>query len=334
MTTLELAYLTQLPFLTRPRMRLLNKRCTCIEELNKNIAQELKLTDEQFVILNELKLRWSASVFRQFLEQRSIECISRYDKEYPFLLKHIPDPPELLFAQGNIDLLKEECVSIVGTRKPSTYGKKALQYVFDTLPSICVVSGGAFGIDTMAHEMAYEKRMPRIVILGMGIVKRPERLQKTKVFRDYQYSLFLSEYWLNRSAEKYTFPERNRIISGLSKASIIVEGPRKSGSLITAAHANEQGRDVIAVPGPVYNPRSAGCHFLLESGAHVYSRELLQSIYVKTHSPSNAERQLMMQLKTPKYRDELVGESIDSTLSNLELHGVIEKTIDGRYRKT
>lgn len=202
------------------------------------------------------------------MAQIPIDKISIHDKRYPELLKKIPDAPAVLYAQGRI-LAKERCFAIVGTRRCSTYGKHiAMEIAGDlTEAGFTIVSGLAPGIDTAAHRAAVERDRRTIAVLGSGIDEKslyPKEniLLARKIVE--KGGAVLSEYPPGTPASKITFPRRNRIISGLSLGTLVVEAKRKSGALITAEYTKKQGRKLFAVPGSIHSPNSRGPHFLLK----------------------------------------------------------------------
>ncbi|MBI5753684.1 DNA-protecting protein DprA [Candidatus Peregrinibacteria bacterium] len=191
------------------------------------------------------------------------------DSNYPNLLKHITKPPEKLFYRGNLDHLTKTCISIVGTRKYSAYGEEMTQKIIRDLSclDICIVSGLALGIDSIAHRTALECGLPTIAVLGNGIdyIYPAENLGLALEIE--KNGLILSEYPGKFEALRTNFPQRNRIVSGLSIGTIMIEAPEKSGALITAKYALEQGREIFAVPGDIDRENSLGTLRLLQKGA-------------------------------------------------------------------
>lgn len=191
------------------------------------------------------------------------------NSHFPYLLTKIFDPPEKLFYRGNLEVLQKTCVSIVGTRKNTDYGEYVTTTLVEALAimDIAIVSGLAIGIDTLAHKVALANNLPTIAVLGSGIdnIVPPENKQLAKEIE--KTGLVLSEYPDITHASKATFPQRNRIVSGLSIVTIVVEAPEKSGALITARLALDQNRDVFAVPGDIDRPESRGALKLLQNSA-------------------------------------------------------------------
>ncbi len=208
--------------------------------------------------------RWAAEV-----ERAGMRVVTAFDPEYPAPLLEIPDPPFLLFAQGNLERLKLPAVAVVGSRDATRYGRDVASLLARELSSVgvTVVSGFARGVDSAAHKAALESAGGTIAVLGCGLdVEYPRehgRLKEAMRKRD----LLLSEFPPGTEPRASNFPVRNRIIAGLSSGVVVVEASRRSGSLITARLANDFGRDVFAVPGSVYSETSVGAHELLRDGA-------------------------------------------------------------------
>ncbi|OES43626.1 DNA-processing protein DprA [Domibacillus iocasae] len=206
------------------------------------------------------------------LMKSSSTFIPIYDKKYPKQLKRLPQPPWGLFAMGDVNLLKtENMLAVVGARNGDQYGKEALQSIIPFLieKKISIVSGLARGIDAFSHELALQAGGKAIAVIagGFGHFYPRENIQLAQ--RISKEGLILSEYAPEKRPEKWQFPARNRIVSGLSKGVLVVQAAKKSGSLITAAFALEQGIDVFAVPGPITHPLSEGVHSLIADGAKI-----------------------------------------------------------------
>lgn len=202
-----------------------------------------------------------------------IVCLEQSDALYPDLLRLIASPPQRIYCIGNLELLKKEKVSVVGSRKTTPYGKWAAYNLAKNLSEcdVVTVSGLAFGIDAEAHKGALTGLGGTIAVMASGVdvcspvgnMRLRENMLKSGK------ALIISEFEPGALAQKYTFPIRNRIISGLSLATVIVEAGIKSGSLITANHAIDQGRDVYAVPGNMDRHTSYGCNKLIKDGAEI-----------------------------------------------------------------
>jgi len=195
--------------------------------------------------------------------------IHALDGAYPALLKKIPDPPTILYVQGDSAWLNRPCIALVGSRNATAYGKTVAERLATQLAShgITVASGFARGIDRSAHEGAIRGGGGTVAVLGCSLdMDYPSGhgdLRKAIA----SHGCLISEFPIGTEPAEYTFPRRNRIISGISLGVVVVEALEKSGALITARHAMEQDREVFAVPGPVFAPTSKGPHGLLKDGA-------------------------------------------------------------------
>jgi DNA processing protein len=200
-----------------------------------------------------------------------IKKISIEDENYPKLLKEIKDPPKILYYLGEIKL-SENYFAIVGTRRFSSYGKQvALEIAGDLAEAgLTIVSGFATGIDTFAHQATIERGKRTIAVLGTGLDEKSiypkSNLKLVNEILEIGGCL-ISEYPPGTHGSEFTFPQRNRIISGLSLGVLVVEAKEKSGALITANFAFSQKRKVFAIPGPIYSSNSRGPHFLIKKGA-------------------------------------------------------------------
>jgi len=199
-----------------------------------------------------------------------IQTITYFDPAYPSLLKEIYQPPWVLYAKGDLSFLQEQRkLAIVGSRYPTVYSKQVIIAMMTKLvrERVVIVSGLAKGVDAIAHRTADEHNGKTIAIIAGGfkhIYPKENILLADKITRSH---LLLSEYPPNTKPLKWHFPMRNRIISGLSRGTLVVEAKRKSGSLITAHLALQEGRDVFAVPGSIFSPTSFGPNDLIKQGA-------------------------------------------------------------------
>ena len=191
------------------------------------------------------------------------------DALYPPLLLDTADPPLLLYAQGRIDLLQTEGLAIVGSRNPTPQGQahaKDFARHFSEAGWV-VASGLALGIDGAAHEGALAGGAGTIAVVGTGLDRVYPKQHRDLAHRIAQEGLMLSEYALGAPALAAHFPQRNRIIAGLTRGTLVVEAALQSGSLITARLATEAGREVFAIPGSIHQPQARGCHALIKQGA-------------------------------------------------------------------
>jgi len=206
-------------------------------------------------------------------KETGIDFITESDNEYPQQLREIKSAPFILFYTGNINLLKKKQLAVVGTRRYTEYGKMVVEKIIPEIAQagIIITSGMAQGIDTLSHLATTSINQPTIAVLGSGI-SQAQNNNYTKVTADTILSnggLIVSEYPPFMPATKYTFPARNRIVSGLSMGTLVIEAGKKSGTMITVNYALEQNREVFAVPGNIFSDRSAGTHHLIKEGAQI-----------------------------------------------------------------
>lgn len=207
---------------------------------------------------------------RQIKEfNNKISTVTPLEDGYPSLLRHIKDPPEILYYIGDLSLASQLCVSAVGSRKATPYGKWAAFTLGEKLGhnGVVSVSGMAQGIDSFVHKGALKAKGKTIAVLGNGPDICFPPMNWELMIRIAEEGLILSEYAPGVHATKFTFPLRNRIISGLSVATVVIEAGLHSGSLITAERASEQGREVYAVPGNINNIYAIGGNKLIKDGA-------------------------------------------------------------------
>ena len=198
-----------------------------------------------------------------------LQPITIYDADYPQTLASIPDPPLILYARGDRKLLQGNHLSVIGSRKPSPTAKNKINVLLPPLieQSVTIVSGLAYGIDGMSHQLTLDQKGKTIAVLAFGFNHiYPKR--HTSLYRTIERNgLLLTEYPPDVKPERWQFPERNRIISGLSQATLIIEATEHSGTMITADQALEQGKDVFVVPDSIFLPEAKGCLKLLQEGA-------------------------------------------------------------------
>lgn len=218
--------------------------------------------DPQFIESTHNKIRQYKS--------NDIQIISIFDKEYPESLKQIYQPPWAIFAKGNLSLLgREPKLAVVGSRQGTQYGKSAIRFIFPRLveKGVVIVSGLAKGIDTFAHESALQLNGSTIAVIAGGLNHIYPKENTGLALEMMKTQLVLSEYPPDTIPEKWHFPARNRIISGLSFGTLLIEANIKSGSLITANYAVNEGREVFALPGSIFNPLSSGTNHIIQQGA-------------------------------------------------------------------
>ena len=271
--------------------------------------------------------------------------------KYPPLLKEIPDPPLVLYARGQLSSLLQPTVAMVGSRKPSITGREtAWRFAFELAGHhVTVVSGLALGIDAAAHGGCLEAGGRTIAVMGTGIDCIYPYRHRSLAEKIAEKGLLLSEFPLKSPPIAGHFPRRNRIISGLSLSTLVVEAAIRSGSLITARLALEQNRDVLAIPGSIYNPESMGCHHLLQQGAKLVttSADVLDELglehgkndtdfmFALARENKNLVKCIGFEVTTVDQiitRSGLSVEKVVCNLAELELQGLV-KAIPGGYMR-
>lgn len=233
---------------------------------NQYLNKKLKDTLKEEVLEKTKKLEF-------WLKKNNVGFMSVTSKEYPKELKAIEDRPYGLFYKGNLECLNKKKVAFVGSRNCTNYGIEVTKMLTKELVSynITIISGGAKGIDSVAHNGAINEDGSTIVVLGCGIdIVYPA--QNVSLFRKViEKGLIITEFLPKTPPVGYNFPRRNRIISGLSELVLVIEASKKSGSLITAGYALDQNKDVMAIPGSIFSKESEGCNQIIAEGAHPYS---------------------------------------------------------------
>lgn len=286
---------------------------------------------------------------KDYLASNNISYVTRADPAFPVsLVQREVDPPFVIYYKGDISLARNDCLAVVGTRRASPYGKYVTDKIVGELASeFTIVSGLAAGIDGFAHSAALKNGGKTIAVLGSGLFN-VSPVSNIGLFDEIcRNGLVMSEYTPDVHASVYTFPQRNRIISGLSKGVMVVEAAEKSGSLITADCALDQGRDVFAVPGDIDKPRSAGTNGLIKNGAVpvTCAQDVFDyySISVKKQKPQTAElsfsedKVLSMLTQGEMTFDALVENSglsvaeLNTALSSLLIFGLIHQKAKNLY---
>lgn len=206
---------------------------------------------------------------REWLNHDDNFIVTLADNHYPKSLLECSDPPPLLYAKGNLNLLNQKSIAIVGSRNASVQGEKNAEAFAHDLAklNLCIVSGLALGIDGAAHRGALQAKGATIAVVGTGLDIVYPAKHRDLAHQIVKHGLLISEFPLNTPSKPQNFPKRNRIISGLSLGCLVVEANIHSGSQITARLAAEQGREVFAIPGSIHSPMAKGCHQLIKQGA-------------------------------------------------------------------
>jgi DNA processing protein len=296
---------------------------------------------------NLLRVRSEIDLDREIakIERTGARFLTLTDDEYPTLLKTLPEAPPVLYIRGSLGAEDNRALSIVGTRKPTAYGRDAAYSLSKQLAArdVTIISGLAQGIDAAAHRGALDAGGRTIAVLGSGIDQLYPRENTGLAQEIAKHGALISEFPMGAPPEGRNFPRRNRIISGLSLGVLVVEAPEKSGALITAITAAEQGREVFAVPGNIFSQASSGTNRLIQDGAKLVMDvdDILDELKI-THTaieirktteqiaPANPlEAQLVDCLSAePLHIDEIVRMSglsaavVSSTLTILELKGI------------
>ena len=296
------------------------------------------------------RLRQRADRELKALEKIGGRALILDEPGYPELLRHIGQPPPVVYLCGNSALLEMNSVAVVGSRAATSYGRRVGRTISRDLAQagVCVVSGLALGIDAAAHNGALDAAGATIGVLGCGLDVVYPRGNRHLYELLRASGLLISEYPLGTPPEGFRFPARNRIIAGLSRAVVVVEASKKSGSLITVQHALDQGREIFSVPGQVDSMKSAGTHWLVQQGATlaVSAADVIGHLGIdhgnsaalpaSTHSRAELEPKLEAVLSIiepyPQSREALLqcsgltAAQFNEALLRLELEGLVEST--------
>lgn len=291
----------------------------------------------------------------QKLEKEGIDLITINNSLYPLLLKQIPYPPFGIYVKGKLtDSILN--LAVVGTRKPSDYGKIVVQKIIKELISygIVIVSGLAYGIDTIAHKSALENNGKTIAVLASGLNKITPVINKKLSSKIIKNGALISEYHPDFPSLKHNFAWRNRIISGLSIGTLVIEAKEKSGALITANFAFQQKRKVFAIPGSIFNENSVGCNNLIKKGAKLITiaEDIIEEIdksllkkkieIIKNQTNLTENEKLILNFlskEKPISLDKILeitnlkANEAMVILTELELKGLIQETNNGNYLK-
>lgn len=306
------------------------------------------------VLKNIDQLRGTLDLDRYFenIVQGDARVVTLLDEDYPVLLREIDQSPPVIYVKGRLIPADEFAVAMVGTRRVTAYGQQVARETSTFLAGhgLTIVSGLARGVDALAHQHALQAGGRTIAVLGCGVdvVYPPEHRQLAEAI--VENGALISDYPMGTQPEGINFPPRNRIISGLSLATIVVEAGERSGALITADFALEQGRDVFAVPGNVFSPASRGTNRLIQNGAFVMVSpqdvlDVLDLSQVEDYKdarqvlPADTTEAKILQVMDyePIHIDEIcnaVGlpvEKVSATLTLMELKGMVQHVGGMRY---
>jgi DNA processing protein len=245
--------------------------CGSAEEVFKSKSSKLAAIDGiGTVLLKNLK---DKSIFEKaekelkFIQENNINYAYFQDENYPEKLKHCIDSPILIFSAGNININKKRIISIVGTRQITSYGTEFCKKLIADLAPLdpIIISGFAYGVDIVAHQAAMEYGLQTIGVLAHGLNQIYPKTHKKYMAKMEENGGFITEFWSNTDPFRENFIARNRIVAGMSEATIVIESAEKGGSLITATMANDYNRDVFAVPGRISDKYSQGCNNLIKT---------------------------------------------------------------------
>lgn len=349
-------YRLKLSGLKSSKIRLLMNNYKRVRELESESKERLKELLEDNADVEKVRISFETDDYFRFinyLEKEKIGLISLLDYRYPQLLKNISMPPLFLFFKGDLGILNNErMISVVGTRKATKYGELGVMKVIKDLveADATIVSGLALGIDTLAHKETLRLKGKTVAVLGSGIdcFYPKGSLDVRKNIE--KYGVVISEFPIGTPPNPQNFPIRNRIIAGLSKGVVVIESPEKSGSLITAELALEEGRDVFAIPGDICAHFSKGCNNLIRDskgklitsgtdileeyswGKVVSEKDGLIVLSGKKLEIYNVLKIKMHLEEIQNYVDMDTGELL-SHLMELEIQGYIQSLSAGYYRR-
>lgn len=323
----------------------------CFEADSSKLYEKLPPAVAEEII--KMRRNTDPLAYMERLSSQGIATVSIEDEMYPQILKNISNPPYVIYYKGDIGITNRICLAMVGSRLATDYGKNTARRLGQELArqGITVVSGMARGIDSAAHLGALDVGGKTVAVLGSGINVIYPRENVKLFYRIIDEGAVISEFPLDIQPEPGNFPVRNRIISGLCRGVIVVEAKKKSGALITADFALEQGRDVFAVPGPVNSKNSEGTNNLIKQGAKLAScvEDILEEYFhLDTRAASQflqddfvvlgEDEKLIVECISSGARhfDEIIAETkldigvISTSLLKLEFRGIV-KALPGNY---
>jgi len=335
-------------------LKVVGKNNDIRKEFLKNPAIKEILNEQEFkkmaVCLEDLFLERVLEDYRT----SNVECVTFYDKRYPYILKEISTPPFCLYCKGNIQLLNSFCIGIVGSRKPSEYGLVVTKQYAKALATngVTVVSGLAIGVDTISHKTTIEEAGNTIAVLGGGFKHIYPAININLANKITENNLLVSEYAPNTTPQTYYFPARNRIIAGLSRAVVLTEAGIKSGALKTADYAIEYNRDIFIVPGRINSETSKGTNNLiknLQGSITLDPSDILELYGIETNNKTknlaiqlDMDNQIILDyIKTDKKSFQEIADytkipikELNSILLELEMDGTIIKLAGNCYIKS
>lgn len=294
-------------------------------------------------------VKFSIDKYKNMLLDKNVKLVTFEDDEYPNKLRNIDDPPFFLFCKGDKSLLNKQGVAIIGTRMPTTYGKIVTEKFARELAEagLVIISGLAYGVDSISHRQALDVKGKTIAVLGGGFDKIYPSEHTNLAKEIEENGLLVSEYSPDFSATKYTFPQRNRIVAGLSNGVLITEAGEKSGTIITKDYALDNGIDVYAIPGNITSSKSDGTNNIIahSQGMCVLSpKDILDNLGISSSKKKKVnqlsfEENLILEIleegeKTVDFlceKTKLNINKLNSSLVSLEIKGVVRKSVGGGY---
>ncbi len=241
----------------------------------------------------------------EFINENNINYFYFQDDDFPTYLNHCFDAPVLFFQKGNINLQNQRIISIVGTRQMTNYGKSVLEELFKGIKEYnpIIVSGLAYGVDVHAHKLALKYNLQTVAVLAHGLDRIYPAVHRKYATQIIENGGLITDFWSNTNPDRENFVKRNRIVAGLSQATIVIESAEKGGSLITADIANSYNRDVFAIPGRITDAYSRGCNQLIKTNRAAVLTSVKDLAYIlnweKDHKAKKSiQKQLFIELST------------------------------------
>jgi len=331
------------------------KSANKIWKSSKEKLIEIGLPQKKVIEFDDFRKSFDIEEYFDRLRNLKIEVVTILDKEYPRSLKGLSGAPSVLYYKGDLTCLKSDCVAIVGSRQMTSYGREVTEKFSGELSDfgVTIISGLARGVDTFAHRACLAAGGKTAAVLGNGLdtIYPSENTGLSQAILKAK-GVIISEYPLGYPALPENFAARNRIVSGLSSAVIVIEGAEKSGTLLTATHAAEQGKTVFAVPGQITSPLSKAPLFLLKNGAKIATetKDILDELdlqikvdkeKIKKIAPDNPQEEKLLEIleNEPLHLDELTRISggkipeISARLTIMEMKGMVRNMGKGVYKK-
>ena len=323
------------------------KTLSAVENIGLIKASSIKSFEDFKLAEDEIK----------FIEKYKIEPLFITDKNYPQRLLNCYDSPTMLYYRGNADLNTSKIISVIGTRSNTDYGKQITEKIISELKDLdaIIVSGLAFGIDAIAHKSALQNNLDTVAVLAHGLHTIYPHQHKTLAKEMLEQGGLLTEFRNGDKPDKHNFPKRNRIVAGLSDATVVIETAIKGGSMITAELAYNYNRDLFALPGKITDSKSAGCNYLIQSNKAIMftnTNELLENLGWQSKKITKKEqRELFIELSEDEkiiinilkekeltnideinLKSNLSSSSVAAAILNLELQNVIAGLPGKMYR--